>query len=83
MSSTKITKHDIDDSVLQGIATEDFVEEKISEIPTPDVSGQIAEHNTSETAHEGMFAPMYSYGTTDLTAGESELATGALYFVYE
>lgn len=27
--------------------------------------------------------PEYSYGTTDLTAGESELETGKLYFVYE
>ena len=25
----------------------------------------------------------YTYGTTDLTAGESDLATGTLYFVYE
>ena len=53
------------------------------EIPVPDVSGQIAEHNSSETAHEGMFAPMYSYGTADLEAGVSELASGMLYFVYE
>ena len=28
-------------------------------------------------------APAYTYGTTDLTAGVSELATGTLYFVYE
>lgn len=28
-------------------------------------------------------APAYQYSTTDLTAGTSELATGALYFVYE
>ena len=28
-------------------------------------------------------APMYLYGTEDLTAGRSELATGQLYFVYE
>ena len=28
-------------------------------------------------------APMYDYGTTDLTAGVSPLATGKLYFVYE
>lgn len=27
--------------------------------------------------------PNYTYGTDDLTAGESELATGKLYFVYE
>lgn len=28
-------------------------------------------------------APAYTYGTTDLTAGVSELPTGQLYFVYE
>ena len=28
-------------------------------------------------------APAYSYGTTDLTAGTSTLATGKLHFVYE
>ena len=28
-------------------------------------------------------APAYTYGTTDLTAGTSELETGTLYFVYE
>lgn len=28
-------------------------------------------------------APAYTYGTTDLTAGTSELATGTLYFFYE
>ena len=28
-------------------------------------------------------APSYTYGTTDLTAGSSSLATGTLYFVYE
>lgn len=28
-------------------------------------------------------APAYSYGTTDLIAGVSSLATGKLYFVYE
>ncbi|MBQ8263972.1 MAG: hypothetical protein IJY96_04250 [Oscillospiraceae bacterium] len=28
-------------------------------------------------------APAYTYGTTDLTAGTSELATGKLHFVYE
>lgn len=28
-------------------------------------------------------APMYTYGTTDLTAGSSPLETGKLYFVYE
>ena len=28
-------------------------------------------------------SPNYSYGTEDLTAGESTLETGKLYFVYE
>lgn len=28
-------------------------------------------------------APMYSYGTADLTPGVSPLASGTLYFVYE
>lgn len=28
-------------------------------------------------------APVYTYGTNDLVAGESELASGTLYFVYE
>lgn len=28
-------------------------------------------------------APAYTYGTTDLTAGSSELVNGRLYFVYE
>ena len=28
-------------------------------------------------------APSYTYGTTDLTAGSSSLATGTVYFVYE
>lgn len=36
-----------------------------------------ASHTHSE------YAPAYSYGTEDLTAGTSELATGKLYFVYE
>lgn len=33
-------------------ATEKYVDDAIAEIPTPDVSGQINAHNTSETAHE-------------------------------
>lgn len=36
---------------LTGYATEEYVDSAISAIPTPDVSGQIAEHNTSEDAH--------------------------------
>lgn len=33
--------------------------------------------------HTMLFAPDYSYGTSDLTAGTSQLETGKLHFVYE
>lgn len=36
---------------LSGYATEDYVENAIAAIPTPDVSGQIEAHNVSESAH--------------------------------
>lgn len=39
---------------------------------------------TAEGARENLgAAPAYTYGTTDLTAGVSPLATGVLYLVYE
>ena len=117
-----------------------YADQKIAAIPTPDVSGQINTHNTSSTAHSDIRtalngkeasgtaasavsahnsstsahsdirtavsnaasaataaqtaaneaktavaskAPMYTYGTTDLTAGSSSLESGKLYFVYE
>lgn len=34
-----------------GLATETYVNDKIAAIPTPDVSGQILEHDTSITSH--------------------------------
>ena len=80
-----------------------YADQKIAAIPTPDVSGQINTHNTSTSAHSDIRslvtsaqnaataaqnaaaskAPMYTYGTTDLTAGSSPLASGQLHFVYE
>lgn len=38
--------------------------------------------NEAKTAADNK-APMYAYGTEDLTAGSSPLETGKLYFVYE
>jgi hypothetical protein len=35
------------------------------------------------TAEQIGAAPAYTYGTSDLTAGESALETGKLYLVYE
>lgn len=48
-----------------------------------DVSDQIKAHNTSQDAHAGVLAPMYSYGTTELEDGVSPLASGVMYLVYE
>lgn len=36
---------------IEGLATEQYVDNAISAIPTPDVSGQINTHNTSTSAH--------------------------------
>ena len=38
---------------------------------------------TEEDFAKKLAAPAYTYGTEDLVAGESELATGALHLVYE
>lgn len=62
---TEITKHNTADdshsdireaiktnaSAIEGLATTDYVDGKISAIPTPDVSGQINTHNTATDAH--------------------------------
>lgn len=37
-----------------------YVDDKIAEIPTPDVSAQIATHNSAEDAHSGVLAPLDS-----------------------
>lgn len=43
-----------------------------------EVGASPSDHN-----HDGVYAPVYEYGTEDLTAGTSPLETGKLYFVYE
>ena len=52
-------------------------------VTTDKLNGAINTHNSNANAHAGMFAPAYSYGTEDLTAGVSKLETGKLHFVYE
>lgn len=82
--SGQINAHNTSPTAHSGfLATINYVDEKVANIPTPDVSGQISAHNVSSNAHSGMFAPAYTYGTTDMTAGTSELESGKLYFVYE
>lgn len=44
-------------------------------------AAQTAANNAQAAADSK--APMYTYGTTDLTAGSSSLESGKLYFVYE
>ena len=39
------------DVLDEKVATKEFVTDKIAEIPTPDVSGQINEHNTNNESH--------------------------------
>ena len=36
---------------IEGLASESYVDNKIAAIPTPDVSGQINTHNTSDASH--------------------------------
>ena len=49
---------------------------------TPESIGAASASHTHTPESIGA-APAYTYGTTDLTAGSSPLATGTLYFVYE
>lgn len=49
---------------------------------TPEAIGAAPTSHTHTLESIGA-APAYTYGTTDLTAGSSPLATGTLYFVYE
>lgn len=48
-----------------------------------DASGRVYHRTTEELRDDLGAAPAYTYGTEDLVAGTSELATGTLYFVYE
>lgn len=52
-TNSKISSHNEDPSAHpQLISTlEDYVDNKISEIPAPDISGEISQHNSDTTAH--------------------------------
>ena len=55
-----------------------------SRLPTVPISkGGTGASNATDARSNLGAAPAYTYGTEDLTAGTSELATGTLYFVYE
>lgn len=67
-----------DDASAKNIATEEYVDEKIATIPTPDVSGQIAEHDISTTAHsdirESITAPKDGIALIDQVNGYTYIA---------
>lgn len=48
-----------------------------------DLQSQVGVVENRVTELEGKSVPVINYGTNDLTAGESELASGTFYFVYE
>lgn len=58
--------------------------EQVGAVPTTrKVNGKPLSSDVTLNATDVGAAPAYTYGTTDLTAGTSTLATGKLYFVYE
>lgn len=67
---SELDKNKVDKVSGKDLSTNDFTDTYKSKLDNLDSS-------------LGTKAPAYSYGTTDLTAGTSTLATGKLYFVYE
>lgn len=60
---------------LSGYATETYVDTKISEIPTPDVSGQIKIHDESNTAHNDIRVLITNLTTRLNTLADSDEVT--------
>lgn len=67
--------------------TENVSTLKIHKLTQAQYDRELAAGNIDENAlyltPDKEAVPAYTYGTTDLTAGTSELETGKLYFVYE
>ena len=60
-----------------------IVEAKQAAQQVEQVAGNAAKEAAEAKQEANGKAPAYTYGTDDLTAGESPLETGKLYFVYE
>lgn len=58
-------------SAVSSKADKDYVDEQIAAIPTPDVSGQINEHNTDEEAHADIRAAIAALEGSGGTGGGS------------
>ena len=59
--------------VLQDVASKEYVDKAINDIPTPDVSGQIATHNADPNSHEDIRQAI----ETAKIAVKNELLNGA------
>ena len=68
---------------LQSTSVTDLNSNNYKGICVFDGSGWIYYRTLSEILSDIEAAPAYTYGTSDLTAGSSPLATGKLYLVYE
>ena len=61
---------DVIEDVMEGnFATKSYVDQQIAAIPTPDVSGQIGEHNTSKTAHADIREELENHTHTAVEVG--------------
>lgn len=73
--------------ILSNVQGDDITNEVLAvldAVPTSrTINGKALSSNINLTATDVNAAPKYTYGTSDLTAGSSTLATGTLYFVYE
>lgn len=76
---TRIAIHKIDNKFISDdIATIGYVSKVISEIPMPNVSGQISTHNTSTTAHNDIRQSIQTLSTKVGTSSVSEQITTAI-----
>ena len=82
LSANKPVTVRYDGSVWETI---DFVQQSAQNLygVVPIESGGTGADNAADARANLGAAPAYTYGTTDLVAGTSELATGVLHFVYE
>ena len=61
-----------------------YTASEVGAVPTSrTVNGKALSANITLSASDVGAAPAYTYGTEDLVAGTSQLATGTLYFMYE
>ena len=78
MANTQITPFQLTDQF-----TMDNFNQRINETNTALQTKADTSSVYTKTESNTTFAPAYTYGTADLTAGSSALSNGKLYLVYE